>query len=148
MTDTTLAELAALQSMKTPELIAKWGKLNDSKPLPYNRLFLVSRLSYRIQELAYGGLKPATVRELEALGNSLDGGKAAKRKIRADRRPVTGTKLQRRWKDQTYEVTVRATDFEWEGRPYKHLSPISKAITGTICNGYVFFGLKKPGKSA
>lgn len=148
MTDSTLAELAALQSMKTPELIAKWRKLIDNKPPPYNRAFLVSRLSYRIQEIAYGGLKSETVRELEVLGNSLDGGKAAKRKIRADRRPVVGTKLQRRWKDQTHEVTVRLTDFEWEGRSYKHLSNISKAITGTICNGWVFFGLQKTGKSA
>ena len=34
----------------------------------YNRRFLESRLAYRIQELAYGGLKPETIRRLEALG--------------------------------------------------------------------------------
>jgi hypothetical protein len=147
MTDTTLAELAALKGMKTPELIVKWRKLNDSEPPPYNRLFLVSRLSYRIQELAYGGLRPETVRELEALGNSLDGGNVTKRKVRADRRPVTGTQLQRDWRGRTHVVTVRQTDFEWEGRPYKHLTAIAKAITGTNWNGWVFFGLKQSGKN-
>ena len=43
-----------------------------TEPPPYNRRFLESRLAYRIQELAYGGLKPETRKRLEALGEQLD----------------------------------------------------------------------------
>jgi hypothetical protein len=39
-------------------------------------------------------------------------------------------------------VTVRADDFEFEGRPYQSLSAIARHITGTRWNGWVFFGLK------
>ena len=39
-------------------------------------------------------------------------------------------------------VTVAADGFEWQGRPYKSLSAIARAITGTRWNGWVFFGLK------
>ena len=40
----------------------------------FNRRYLESRLAYRIQELAYGGLKPETIRRLERLGEELDNG--------------------------------------------------------------------------
>jgi Protein of unknown function (DUF2924) len=36
-------------------------------------------------------------------------------------------------------VTVRDEDFEYQGRPYKSLSAIVRAITGTRWNGLVFF---------
>ena len=39
-------------------------------------------------------------------------------------------------------VTVRDNDFEYKGRPYKSLSAIARAITGTQWNGLTFFGLK------
>jgi hypothetical protein len=32
-------------------------------------------------------------------------------------------------------VTVTADGFEWQGRPYKSLSAIERAITGTRWNG-------------
>ena len=32
--------------------------------------------------------------------------------------------------------------FEWEGRPYRSLSAIARAITGTRWNGWAFFGLQ------
>lgn len=105
--------------------------------------YLESRIAYRIQELAYGGLKPETIRRLERLGEELDGGDRAKRSIRADRdRPITGTRLLREWQGVEQIVTVTADGFEWQGRPYKSLSAIARAITGTRWNGWTFFGLK------
>ena len=86
--ETVLAQIAALKTTPTPELKERWRALFDTPPPPYNRKFLESRLAYRIQELAYGGLKPETVRRLEALGEQLDGGKIAVRKIRGDHRPI------------------------------------------------------------
>lgn len=141
-TDPIPARLAALKTMKTPDLKAQWRELFDTEPPPYNRRFLESRLAYRIQELAYGGLKPETVKRLEALGEQLDGGNITTRRIRHDRKPIAGTKLIREWQGVEHVVTVIGDGFEWQGRPYQSLSAIARAITGTRWNGWVFFGLK------
>jgi hypothetical protein len=143
MTDPIPARLVALKTTPTPELKSQWRDLFDSEPPPFNRRYLESRLAYRLQELAYGGLKPETIRRLERLGEELDGGEKRKRGIRADRdRPITGTRLLREWQGVEQIVTVTADGFEWQGRPYKSLSAIARAITGTRWNGWVFFGLK------
>jgi len=66
-----LARVMALRTTPTPELKAQWRELVGSEPPPFNRRYIESRLAYRIQELAYGGLKPETVKRLEALGEQL-----------------------------------------------------------------------------
>jgi len=142
LTDTVLAQLAALKAAPTAALKAQWRSLFASEPPGFNRKYLESRLAYRMQELAYGGLKPATVARLEALAEQLDGGKASVRKARANDRPVAGTRLLRQWHGVEHAVTVLADGFEYEGRPYRSLSAIARAITGTRWNGLVFFGLK------
>ncbi|SDE80120.1 DUF2924 domain-containing protein [Ruegeria marina] len=134
--------LAALKTAKTSELKAQWRDLFDSEPPPFNRRYLESRLAYRIQELTYGGLKPETILRLERLGEELDGGDRKKSRMRADLMPITGTRLIREWQGVEYVATVTADGFEWQGRPYKSLSAIARAITGTRWNGWVFFGLK------
>ncbi len=142
MTDTVLTQLAALKAAPTPKLKEEWRKLFETEPPPYNRRFLESRLAYRIQELAYGGLKPETITRLEALGEQLDGGNITIRKTRADERPIAGTRLIREWQGVEHTVTVMKDGYEWQGRPYKSLSAIARAITGTRWNGWVYFGLK------
>ena len=149
MNDSTLAQVAALPEKSMADLKQLWRDLYDREPPPYNKPFLIKRLAYRIQELAYGGLKPETIRRLERLGEELDGGDKRKRGIRADRdRPITGTRLLREWQGVEQVVTVTADGFEWQGRPYKSLSAIARAITGTRWNGFLFFGLKKRGDAA
>jgi hypothetical protein len=140
--DTIPARLAALKTTPTPDLKAQWRELFASEPPPFNRQYLVTRLAYRIQELAYGGLKPETIRRLEQLGENLDGGNITKRRIRTDIKPITGTRLLREWQGVEHVVTVTADGFEWQGRPYQSLSSIARAITGSRWNGWVFFGLK------
>ena len=135
MTDTIPARLAALKTASTKELKRQWRDLFDSEPPPFNRRYLESRLAYRIQELAYGGLKPETIRRLERLGEDLDGGDRKKSRIRADAMPIAGTRLIREWQGVEHVVTVTADGFEWQGRPYKSLSAIARAITGTRWNG-------------
>jgi len=142
MTDTVLARLAALKTTPTPELKAMWRQLFDREPPPYNRRFLESRLAYRIQELAYGGLKAETVERLRALAGDLDGGDPSRRRRAINDRPIAGTRLIREWQGTEHLVTVRNEDFEYQGRPYKSLSAIARAITGTRWNGPLFFGLK------
>ncbi|MFN3890139.1 MAG: DUF2924 domain-containing protein [Beijerinckiaceae bacterium] len=148
MTDTILARLAALKTTPTPDLKKQWRELFDTEPPPYNRRFLESRLAYRIQELAYGGLRPSTIERLEALGEQLDGGNIILRRIRADDRPIAGTRLIREWQGVEHTITVLGDGYEWQGRPYRSLSAIARAITGTRWNGWVFFGMKSHRRGA
>lgn len=147
MPDPIPARLAALKTTSTPDLKAQWRDLFDSEPPPFNRRFLESRLAYRIQKLAYGGLKPETIKRLERLGEELDGGDRKKSRVRADLMPIAGTRLIREWQGVEHVVTVTSYGFEWQGRPYKSLSAIARAITGTRWNGWVFFGLKNRRRS-
>ena len=142
MTDTVLARIAALKTTSTLDLKQQWRNLFETEAPPYNRRFLESRLAYRIQELAYGGLKPETVKRLAMLGEQLDGGSITKRRLRLGDAPIAGTRLLREWQGVEETVTVLADGYEWQGRPYKSLSAVARAITGTQWNGWIFFGLK------
>ena len=137
-----LGRLAALKTAPTPDLKQQWRELFAAEPPRYNRRFLESRLAYRIQELAYGGLKPETIQRLEALGEQLDGGNPVLRRIRSDDKPITGTRLIREYQGVKHSVTVLNDGYEYQGRPYQSLSSIARAITGTRWNGWLFFGLK------
>ncbi|SDB59096.1 DUF2924 domain-containing protein, partial [Bauldia litoralis] len=53
-----------------------------------------------------------------------------------------GTRLIREFNGVEHCVTVRGDDFEYLGKPYRSLSAIARAITGTNWNGWTFFGLK------
>ena len=141
MTDSVLAQLAALKTAPVADLKQKWRDLFDREPPPYNRRFLESRLAYRIQELTYGGLSEETMERLDAIADELEGKRSRQRSSLANR-PIAGTRLIREWNGVEHCVTVRNSDFEYRGRPFKSLSAIAKHITGTQWNGLVFFGLK------
>ena len=140
--DTVLAQIAALQTTPIVDLKQQWRTLFATEPPPFNRPYLQSRLAYRIQELAYGGLKPETVARLEALGDELEREATEGRRPRYPERPIAGTRLIREYRGIQHTVTVTANGFEWQGRPYQSLSAIARAITGTRWNGLVFFGIK------
>ena len=139
------ARLAALPSADIRDLKEQWRSLFGTEPPPYNRRFLERRLGYRIQELAYGGLKPELIARLEALGEQIDGGNITLRRIRRDQRPIAGARLLREYQGVEHVVTVTRDGYEYQGRPYQSLSAIARAITGTRWNGWMFFGLRKAG---
>jgi hypothetical protein len=94
-----------------------------------------------VQELAYGGLKPETLKRLAALAAELES-RSGGRGTRSDNRPIAGTRLMREWQGVQHLATVLADGYEYDGRPYKSLSAIARAITGTRWNGWLFFGLR------
>ena len=144
MTTAILTQVAELPTLPTPKLKAMWRELTGTEPPPYNRTFLVKRLAYRIQELAFGGLSVQAERRLDDLVDELDGKKKPKPKDM--NAPIVGTKLIREWQGVLQEVTALADGFEWQGRRYQSLSAVARAITGTRWNGPLFFGLRKHGK--
>jgi len=130
--------------MTIGELRGRWRELFGVDAPRHSRPYIISRLAYRVQELAYGGLRPETLARLDALADEIDRElkRATKRRPAAQDRPISGTQLVREWKGVEHCVTVRNDDFEYQGRPYKSLSAIARAITGTRWNGWLFFGLK------
>ena len=54
-----------------------------------------------------------------------------------------GTRLVREWDGVEHTVTVMKDGFDWQGRKFKSLSAVARAITGTQWNGYRFFGLRE-----
>ena len=143
-----LAQLATLKTMPVRELKAEWQKQFGSQAPNNSRLFLELRIGYRIQELAYGGLPPSTVRILDALANEYCGIVVKKPVLIDPRKPSAGTRLIREWAGVEHEVTVERDGFEYQGRRYKSLSAIARAITGTRWNGWRFFGLRAAEKDA
>ena len=141
MENSVLAQLAALPSKTTPELKQLWRDLYDREPPPYNKPFLVKRLAYRIQELAYGGLSARAEAKLKELVEEEDRRLKGKQPVRKGDRPIAGTRLIREWQGVEHCATVLDDGFEYQGRRYKSLSAIARAITGTRWNGPAFFGL-------
>src|SRR5262249_39912013 len=58
-----------------------------------------------------------------------------------DRLPPAGSVLARKYKGKTVLVKVLQGGFEYQGDLYPSLSAAAKAITGSHCNGYLFFKL-------
>lgn len=136
-------QLAALKRMTVVELKTKWESLFGA-PAPNNsRSYLELRLGYRIQELTLGGLSRETRRTLDLLADEIEG-QAKHRSIIADpRNPVVGTRLVREWDGVEHTVTVMKDGFDLQGRKFKSLSAVARAITGTQWSGYRFFGLRE-----
>jgi len=143
---TVLARLADLKAMTVNEMKAEWRRLFGADAPNNSRPFLEMRLAWRIQELSYGGPSRETVRLLDALADELHGKPGRKAMIADPRKPVAGTRLVREWDGVEHTVTVLRDGFEFQGRSYKSLSAIARAITGVRWNGWRFFGLREIGR--
>jgi hypothetical protein len=141
----TLGRLAALQTASTADLKRQWRELFGKEPPAFSRTYLQSRLTYQVQALAHGALRAETIARLVAIGERLDGGKVTLRRIRADERPIAGTRLIREHGGVEHVVTVLRDAFEYRGRTFRSLSAVAREITGTRWNGWTFFGLRGHG---
>jgi len=142
--NSVLKQVAELPRLRFDQLKARWRELYGTEPPPYNKPHLVRRLAYRVQELAYGGLSE-TAQALLAEGSAAVDANLGQQRRRARKQnlPVPGTRLVREWNGKRYEVTVVEGGFEYAGKPYRSLSAVTNAITGTHWNGPDFFGLRK-----
>jgi len=148
---TILKQLAELEKLPTEELRSRWKILNGQDPPRFNRQFLIKRLAYRIQEIAYGGLDDHTKTRMNQLldneGYNELGVKTKKSVHRANGNSIVpGTILVREWQNKRHEaIALDDGSFEYRGMPYRSLSAVARAITGTRWNGPAFFGLRGKG---
>ena len=151
MKDPVPRQTADLQDLSYEELKERWRMLYGGTPPAYNRTFIIKRLTYRFQELTYGGLSETTRERMHQilLANGFDEtgcrpeGKRAASNQSGKNLPVLGTKFGREWNGRRHEVTVVSGGFEYEGQRYRSLTAVTKAITGTHWNGRAFFGVSK-----
>jgi hypothetical protein len=59
------------------------------------------------------------------------------------RLPKAGTTITKKYKGKTINVRVLEKGFTYDGKQYRSLSAVAKQVTGSIWNGYLFFGLIK-----
>jgi hypothetical protein len=107
------------------------------------RSFLVRAIAYRLQEQAFGGLKPATRRGLARIADEAATTNSPKR--RQLRKAETGTILVREWQGNAHRVTVLNEGVAFNGKRYRSLSEVAHEITGSRWSGPRFFGLRWSG---
>lgn len=136
MTKSITRQIINLQNKSSTEMRSLYRSLFDD-PLPYNasHLNLRSKIAYKIQELAIGGLNEEDKIRLGNLANK-------KGRIKSGSL-IEGTKIQKNWNGIVYEVEVLSDGFEFQGQKFKSLSPIALKITGTKWNGPKFFNMRK-----
>ena len=146
-----LKQIASLPKLSHAELKALWKVYFGVEPPAYRRGFLIRGIAHRLQELTYRPLAPAYQARLDAMIEGTEKPNGSGRPGRRARQEVNlleGTKLLRDWRGVMHEVTVIDGGYEHQGRRYRSLSAIARAITGTAWSGPLFFGLRKTGKSA
>ena len=156
-------ELAALRRMSVDDLRSRYAEVFGETTNGRHKEWLIKRIIYRMQALAEGDLSERARQRAAELANDADlrrkppkspttnpetpsRTKTAKLRTNADTRvPLPGSTITRVYKGETLEVKVAPAGFEYEGELYKSLSAVAKKITGSHCNGYLFFRLKKNG---
>jgi hypothetical protein len=135
------AEIERLPTLSRRQLLDLWLKqYGRAAPSGVRKSLLVPFLAYRLQEKAYGGLKPSTRAELRRIARASEtGSETAGASLRPRIKP--GTRIVRQWKGRSIEVSVTESGFEYGGASYRSLSQIARKITGTRWSGPAFFGL-------
>jgi hypothetical protein len=148
-------EVAALQRLSVGQLRQRFAELFGETTKASNRTWLVKRIMWRMQALAEGDLSERARRRAAELARDADlrlnppQRKATTtppppEQVRIpapvdQRLPPPGTILTRPYKGQLVQVQVLTEGFAYGGRVYASLSAVAKAITGSHCNGYLFF---------
>lgn len=153
-------ELAALQRLGAMQLRARYAEVFGESTPAHNKTWLIRRIAWRLQALAEGDLSERAKRRADELANDADLRLSPPRPRTADippasepaaivplrdrRLPPVGSVLARVYRGQTVQVRVLADGFEFQGHVYSSLSAVAQHITGTHCNGYLFFKMTNP----
>ena len=139
MQKTVLKQIDELNQMSMAQLRKRWADLMGTDPGRLGRHYLMRRLAYRVQELAYGGLSTQARKQLNAVAD----GKTVKPSKSRKTILAPGTRLLREWHGDRYEVIVEVDGFRYNGKVYRSLTAVARAITGQHTSGNLFFGIQR-----
>lgn len=132
-------QLAQLDNLAIGELRARWTRLTGRAVPRLGTAMLRLALAYEIQVKALGGLPRAAQQRLAQFA-------AAKTVTRS---AAPGMRLVREWNGTAHVITVgEGGAIEWNGKTWRSLSEVARAITGTRWSGPAFFGLKTAKRKA
>jgi hypothetical protein len=115
------AQIVELPGFSRQQLLDLWLQLyGRAAPPGIRRELMVPFLAYRLQEEAYGGLKPATRSKLLRIARALE---RAPSKNQLILQPGTkpGTRIFRHWRGESHEVLVTESGYEYRGAKYESL---------------------------
>ena len=142
--DALAEELAALPGLSLDALKDRWQTLYGvTPPRRLGRALMHLGVAYKMQERAFGGLKPVSLRRLNRAAQDIEAGGVPATASPAIR---PGTRLLRQWRGRMHEVIVREAGFHDRDRTWRSLSAIAREITGARWSGPLFFGLKGRGR--
>jgi len=155
-------QVAALEHMTVAELRARYAEVFGETTRAGHRTWLMKRIAWRLQALAEGDLSDRARRRAADLASVADLRRAPPTNTPAtpgehlpalpplekpdQRLPPPGSMLVRSYKGRTLHVRVLTQGFEFEGTRYPSLSAVAKAVTGSHCNGFLFFRLTRQGE--
>ncbi len=131
--------LEQLASLSLDELRTAWCEHYPTKaPARMSPELLQQAIAFKIQEAAFGGFGRRTVMQINALQSSTSGRKENAVVMRIK----PGTKFLREWRGKMHEVLALEDGyFAYDGRRYRSLTMVVRAITGKHSSGPLFFGL-------
>jgi hypothetical protein len=141
--------LAGLEGLELEGLRRQWrNHLGGEAPAHLPRWLLLRVLGHRLQVAAFGDLDKSVRRLLRDESDGEKGQNIAP----FDRRDAQtrdgialrpGALLVREWQGKLERVMVLEEGFAWNGKNFRSLSQIAKAMTGTNWNGHRFFALRQ-----
>jgi hypothetical protein len=148
-------EVAKLQRLPVPKLRERYAEAFGEATRTANKAWLVKRIAWRLQALEEGDLSERARKRAEELANDADlrlNPPKPKRVAETNegdtlpattdpRLPPAGSIITRPYKGDVVKVRVLAAGFEYAGETYASLSAVAKAVTGSHCNGFLFFKL-------
>ena len=159
-------QLAELVTMSSRALAQKYLEVLGEPTRSNNRTWMLRKIAWKLQESAAGGLSASARTRIAELGDELPVGwrmrqvplapeiagqvtaaglaaaptpETAGNAQRDPRLPAPGTVISRIHNGIAHQVIVQTQGFEFQGKSYRSLSQVAKAITGTAWNGFGFF---------
>ncbi|MEM6553984.1 MAG: DUF2924 domain-containing protein [Planctomycetota bacterium] len=136
-----------LKELSVDELRRLWEKRMGAKPVPKVKGILLRELAWHLQEQAQGGIDTETRTLLRSAvrQSRADHLEPVKQKRPPRVRLEAGARLVRVWRGTKHEVLVLegGKRFEYRGKVYRSLTPVTEEITGSHWSGPRFFGLHK-----
>lgn len=132
-------DLAKLNTMNISELKKLFLRYFNAHPTLKTKEAYILKLSYRMQELEFGGLSSAS----RSFLNKISAKAPNVKKVAIA--PI-GTKIIKQYKGRDYVIRVLENGYELDGQRFKSLSGMAKKITGMKISGSAFFGFNLRGK--
>jgi hypothetical protein len=136
--------VANLATLDLADLRLQWRNVfGGAAPLHLPKPLVARIIAYRLQADAFGDLPDTVRRALEGFDvqNLVPNGPTRGSGLPYRRRIKPGSILVREWNGHLQRVTALEEGFAWEGKTYRSLSTVARAITGGHWNGPRFFGL-------